>query len=124
MNPICALKDAFVRARSSKLCRWEIFIRREMYLISGVGYSEVFAVAFAVLAAGAIILTVNVLLLIHGEKLALCQKELLYDSHGYAGYEPISCCWFQTHLTLVIFIHNLIALQVQHLNCRAHYDWI
>nr|CAD1818607.1 unnamed protein product [Ananas comosus var. bracteatus] len=31
---------------------------------------------------------------------------------------------FQTHLTLVIFIHNLIALQVQHLNCRAHYDWI
>nr|CAD1824809.1 unnamed protein product [Ananas comosus var. bracteatus] len=29
-----------------------------------------------------------------------------------------------THLALVIFIHNLIALQVQHLNCRAHYDWI
>ncbi|XP_020104810.1 uncharacterized protein LOC109721554 [Ananas comosus] len=57
-------EDAFVRARSSKLCRWEIFIRREMYLISGVGYSEVFAVAFAVLAAGAIILTVNVLLLV------------------------------------------------------------
>ncbi|OAY81651.1 Endoplasmic reticulum oxidoreductin-2 [Ananas comosus] len=28
------------------------------------------------------------------------------------------------HLALVIFIHNLIALQVQHLNCRAHYDWI
>ncbi|OAY76495.1 hypothetical protein ACMD2_24302, partial [Ananas comosus] len=31
---------------------------------------------------------------------------------------------FQTHLAFVIFIHNLIALQVQHLNCRAHYDWI
>ncbi|OAY81645.1 hypothetical protein ACMD2_12383, partial [Ananas comosus] len=29
-----------------------------------------------------------------------------------------------THLALVIFIHNLVALQVQHLNCRAHYDWI
>ncbi|OAY73977.1 hypothetical protein ACMD2_15717, partial [Ananas comosus] len=33
-------------------------------------------------------------------------------------------CIIQTHLALVIFIHNLIALQVQHLNCRAHYDWI
>nr|CAD1837673.1 unnamed protein product [Ananas comosus var. bracteatus] len=52
--------------------------------------SEVFAVAFAVLAAGAIILTVNVLLLIHGEKLALCQKELLYDSHGYAGHASLT----------------------------------
>ncbi|OAY67946.1 COP9 signalosome complex subunit 3 [Ananas comosus] len=29
-----------------------------------------------------------------------------------------------THLALVIFIHNFIALQVQYLNCRGHYDWI
>ncbi|OAY67104.1 hypothetical protein ACMD2_23290, partial [Ananas comosus] len=27
--------------------------------------------------------------------------------------------WFQTHLALVICINNLVALQVQHLNCRA-----
>ncbi|OAY80293.1 Anaphase-promoting complex subunit 1 [Ananas comosus] len=30
----------------------------------------------------------------------------------------------ETYLALVIFIHNLIALQVQHLNCRAHHGWI